>query len=126
MTSNFQKVLRLSVIAAAGAAMMTSAAAGDVALVESLSTNSSGIAYMEYLKPGQVIRLGARDTVVLDYMTSCVQETIRGGTVTIGTELSEVQSGEVFRVKRECGNGKMVLTGDQTAIGGRTFRGAPH
>jgi hypothetical protein len=126
MTSNFQKLLRLSLVATAGTALITSAAAGDVALVESLTTNTSGIGYMEYVKPGQVVRLGARDTLVLTYMTSCVQETIRGGTVTIGTELSEVQSGEVVRVKRECGKGKMVLTGAQTAIGGRSFRGAPH
>jgi hypothetical protein len=62
--------------------MITSAAAGDVALVESLTTKASGIGYMEYVKLGQVVRLGARDTLVLTYMTSCVQETIRGGSAT--------------------------------------------
>ena len=80
---------------------------------------------MDYLKTGQVIRLGPRDTLVLTYMTSCVRETITGGTVTIGADLSEVQSGQVVRTRGQCGVGKMVLTSVQTPIGGRTFRG-PH
>ena len=90
---------RLSILAAAGAMMFASAAAGpiEVALVESMSGNTSTVGYMDYLKPGQVIRLGARDTLVLTYMSSCVRETIRGGTVTIGTDSSDVQSGEVVR-----------------------------
>jgi len=119
---------RLSVLAAAGAVMIASAAAAspiEVALVENLTSNSSDVSYMDYLKTGQVIRLGPRDTLVLTYMTSCVRETITGGTVTIGTDWSEVQSGQVVRTRGQCGVGKMVLTGAQTAIGGRSFRG-PH
>lgn len=120
---------RLSILAAAGAMMFASAAAAgpiEVALVESMSGNTSTVGYMDYLKPGQVIRLGARDTLVLTYMSSCVRETIRGGTVTIGTDSSDVQSGEVVRFRGECGVGKIVLTGAQTPIGGRTFRGPSH
>jgi hypothetical protein len=119
---------RLSVLAAAGAVMIASAAAAgpiEVALVENLTSNSSDVNYMDYLKTGQVIRLGPRDTLVLTYMTSCVRETITGGTVTIGADVSEVQSGQVVRTRGQCGVGKMVLTSVQTPIGGRTFRG-PH
>jgi hypothetical protein len=113
---------------AAGVMIATAAPAAplEVALVESLTGSTSAIEYMDYLKPGQVIRLGARDTLVLTYMTSCVRETIRGGTVTIGTDASDVQSGEVVRIKGQCGVGRIVLTGAQTAIGGRSFRGPSH
>jgi hypothetical protein len=125
MTSNFAG-FRLSMLAAAGAVMIASTATAapvEVALVESLTGNTSTVEYMDYLRPGQIIRLGPRDTLVLTYMTSCVRETIRGGTVTIGTDASNVQSGEVVRVGGECGGGKIMLTGAQTAIGGRSFRG---
>jgi hypothetical protein len=81
---------------------------------------------MDYVRTGEVIRLGARDTLVLTYMTSCIRETITGGIVTIGTDWSEVQSGQVLRMRGQCGVGKTVLTGAQTPIGGRTFRGPGH
>ena len=48
------------------------------------------------------------------------------GTVTVGTDWSEVQSGEIRRLRGQCDAGKMVLTGAQTHIGGRTFRGPTH
>jgi len=133
MTNNFAGVPRLlakaSVLAASAVVMIASAATADpieVALVESLTGNTSTIEHMDYLRPGQVIRLSPRDTLVLTYVGPCVRETIRGGTVTIGTDKSDVQSGEVVRSKGECGAGQIVLTSGQTAIGGRTFRGPPH
>ena len=49
---------------------------------------------MDYLETGRVIRLGARETVVLSYLYSCTRETITGGTVTVGTDRSEVLSGK--------------------------------
>jgi hypothetical protein len=105
----------------------TAAGAGPikVALVESVSGNSSGVEFMDYVQAGQIIRLGPHETIVLSYMGSCVRETITGGTVTVGTDWSEVQSGEVTRLRERCDAGKMELTGAQTAIGGRTFRGPP-
>jgi hypothetical protein len=118
---------RLATLAVAGAvAIMASAAAAaplDVALVESLTSNSPGVGLMDYVQAGQIIRLGPHDTIVLSYMTSCLRETITGGTVTVGTDWSEVQSGEVRRMRGQCDTGKMVLTGAQSHIGGRTFRG---
>jgi hypothetical protein len=125
---NFARI-RLSMIAMVGAIVITSSAAADpvqVALIESLTGNSSKIERMDYLQPGEVIRLGGRDILVLTHLTSCVRETIRGGVVTIGTDASDVQSGEVVRTRSDCASGKILLTGAQTAIAGRSFRGSSH
>jgi hypothetical protein len=120
---------RLATLAVAGAMALASSAAAaapiEVALVESVSGNSSGVQFMDYLQAGQIIRLGPHETIVLSYMGSCVRETITGGTVTVGTDWSEVRSGEVTRLRERCDAGKMQLTGAQTTIGGRAFRGPP-
>lgn len=128
MTSNFGR-LGLSMLSAAVAVMIASTAVAapvEVAMVESLTGNTATVEHMDYLRPGQIIRLGPRDTLVLTYMSSCVRETIRGGIVTIGTDKSDVQSGEVVRSKGECGAGRVVLTGAQAVVGGRSFRGPTH
>jgi hypothetical protein len=119
---------RLATLAVAGAMALASAAAAapiEAALVESVSSNSSGVEFMDYVQAGQIIRLGPHETIVLSYMSSCVRETITGGTVTVGTDWSDVQSGEVRRLRGQCDAGKMVLTGAQSAIGGRAVRGPP-
>ena len=54
--------------------------------------------------------LGPRDTIVLEYMQSCWRETITGGQVTIGTELSDVSAGQVERHKVDCDGGRLMLT----------------
>jgi len=143
MTNNFARMLKLlanagahsrwsgciALFAAVAAVMIASAATAapiEVAFVESLTGNTSTVEHMEYLRPGQVIRLGPRDTLVITYVISCVRETIRGGTVTIGTDRSDVQSGEVVRSKGDCGAGRVVLTDAQAPIAGRTFRGPSH
>jgi hypothetical protein len=116
----------LATLAIAGAVAFASAAAADpieVALVENLTGNSPDVEFMDYVRPGQVIRLGSHQTIVLSYVSSCLRETITGGTVTIGTGWSEVQSGEVRRAKGPCDVGKAMLTGALSQIGGRTFRG---
>jgi hypothetical protein len=106
---------------------LTSAAAAApivVALVESANGNSLSVGSMDYVRAGQIIRLGPHDTIVLRYLNSSLRETITGGTVTVGSDWSEVQSGEVQRLRGECGDGKMVLTVRQSPqIAGRTFRG---
>ena len=52
-----------------------------------------------------------------------MREMITGGTVTVGIDQSQVQSGEVKRSDGRCDVGKMELTGAHTEIAGRTFRG---
>ena len=120
---------RLALCAFAGGALASSiATAGPVgvALVEDVTGNSAGVEFMEYVEKGKLIQLGPRDTIVLNYMGSCIRETITGGTVTVGTDRSEVQAGNVERNKVACDAGKMLLAADQAAqFGGRIVRGAP-
>ena len=119
----------VAVLAVIGVIALTLGAAADpieVALIESTSSNRLDVRPMDYVRAGQIIRLGPRDTIVLTYMSSCLRETITGGVITIGTDWSGVQSGEVQRLPGQCGSGKMVLTGVQIPIAGRTFRGPGH
>ena len=76
---------------------------------------------MDYAHAGQVIRLSPGQTMVLSYGASCVRETITGGTVTIGTEQSEVRSGEVRRTQGGCGKAEPISGAG--AIAGRIYRG---
>lgn len=114
-------------IFAVGACLATaSAAAADpiqVALVENLTGKPAGVEFMDYVRTGQVIRLDPHQTIVLSYMSSCLRETITGGTVIVGTDRSDVQAGEVTRTSVQCETGKVVLTGGLSQIGGRSFRG---
>lgn len=101
--------LALSCLFATGVARAETA----VALVEDVSGKPPGIEFMDYVAPGRAIALGPRDTIVLGYIRSCWRETIRGGTVRIGTDQSEVSGGSVERVKIACDGGRMELAAEQ-------------
>ena len=119
----------LVTLALAGAVAVASPAGADptgIALVESLTGNPSGVEVMDYVRAGQVIRLASHQTIVLSYMASCVRETITGGTVTVGTQRSEVQSGPVRRIEGRCYSGRMQPTDEEAHVGGRVFRGPAH
>jgi hypothetical protein len=108
---------------AAALAIIPAAAEDTAALMECITNHSQRVELMTYAYVGQVIRLSPDQTMVLSYRSSCVRETITGGTVTVGIEHSQVQSGDVKRVNGSCGAGKVELTGEQIAIAGRTYRG---
>ena len=115
-------------VAAVVAAVATTAWAADtseVALIESVTGTPLSVQLMDYVRTGQVIRLGPQDSIVVSYISSCVRETITGGIVTVGTERSQVQSGEVTRTGGRCDQARIVLTGAESQIAGRTFRGGP-
>jgi hypothetical protein len=118
---------RLTAVAVAAVTAIASATAAaspiEAALIESISSNSRGLQNMDYVRAGEIIHLKPHETIVLSYKASCVREMITGGTVTVGIEQSQVQSGEVQRSERRCDAGKMELTGAHTEIAGRTFRG---
>src|SRR6266702_4631856 len=83
---------------AASALCLIGAAAAQaeaVALVEEIGEPRPGIQFMDYLNPGQMIPLRAGERLVIDYMKSCVRETIVGGVVSIGTDKSVVVGGNV-------------------------------
>ncbi len=97
-----------------------------VALVEDVSATNAGVGIMEYVGAGQTIRLGPGETLQLSYLKSCQREVIRGGTVTVGADQSEVAGGDVAREKVRCDAGKLRLTGAQAQqSGAMVFRRAP-
>ena len=87
-------------------------AQAPVALVEDVTGNPPGVGFMDYVGTGKVIQLGKQDSLVVSYMESCVRETIKGGTVTIGSAQSTVQSGQVVRTKVDCDASKMMHTAE--------------
>jgi hypothetical protein len=117
--------IRASILVVAGAVASASFAAPasrQAALVVSVTGKPAGVARMTYVETGKVIELGQHDGIVLGYLKSCVQETITGGTVTVGSDQSEVQSGKVARTKVACDPGK--TDNEREGAGGVVVRGA--
>ena len=108
------RTIPIAALAAVGSLAATLAwAQAPVAVVEDVSGKSAGVEFMDYVAAGKVIKLGPRDTLVLGYLASCWRETITAGTVTIGTEQSEVQNGKVERTRVKCDGGQMNLSAEQ-------------
>jgi hypothetical protein len=111
---------------AAASVALAAAPHSPVAVIEDIVGSPSGIQFMDYAEPGQVIKLGQQDTVVIGYLKSCWHETITGGTVIVGTMLSDVQGGRVERSQASCDGGKMLLTAQLANFSaGAAFRAAP-
>ena len=51
------------VLQAAGAFILTASAQSPAAVVEEIQGSVPGIAFMDYVEPGQIIRLGAHDRI---------------------------------------------------------------
>jgi hypothetical protein len=78
-------------------------AAPPVAVVEDVQGKVTGAEFMDYVVPGQVIKLGPGGKVVLGYMKSCWRETISGiGTVIVGSEQSAVHLADFKTEKVAC------------------------
>jgi hypothetical protein len=91
------------------------AAQAPVAVVEDLQGPVTGAEFMDYVAPGNVIKLGPAGTIVLGYMQSCRRETITGvGTVIVGTEESMVHLGEVKAGKMDCDTNRPHMSNRQT------------
>lgn len=104
----------------------TPAAAAPVAIVEDVSGAVAGIEVLDYVDAGKIIELKGNGTLVLGYLKSCVRETIRGGTVKVGAEQSEVAGGKVERKTSPCDGGKLQLTAEQAGkSGAMVFRRPP-
>ncbi|OPY94058.1 hypothetical protein A5906_15325 [Bradyrhizobium sacchari] len=72
------------------------------AIVEDVQGKIDGIAFMDYVAPGKIIKLGPKASITLSYLKSCQRETISEGVVLVGAEQSTVQLGEVKREKVPC------------------------
>jgi hypothetical protein len=103
-------MIRSGALLATMAFALPAAAQGPVAVVEEVTGPSAGVGFMDYVHAGTVIRLGARDSIVLDYMKSCVREKITGGTIVVGEERSDVRSGTVQRSTVACDAARLTLT----------------
>jgi hypothetical protein len=74
-----------------------------VAVVEDVQGKVTGAEFMDYVVPGQVIKLGPGGKIVLGYMKSCWHETISGiGTVIVGSEQSAVHLADFTADKVAC------------------------
>ena len=96
----------------------------NVALVEEVSGDVKGVEFMDYVAPGQVIKLGPHGSVVLTYMASCWRETITGGTVVIGAEQSLFHLSKVEGVTVDCHRNGEPLPDQQREAAAIVFRGS--
>jgi hypothetical protein len=106
---------KLTLIPALLAASLAQAQAAPepTAIVEEISVAIDGVRPMAYLADGTVIDLPDGARLVVDYLGSCVRETITGGRVTIGTEKSRVANGQVTLTRLDCGKVELALNADQ-------------
>ena len=120
----------LAVIVVSGG-VAKGATANPVALVESLSPSMTGVSEMSYLIAGTVIRLLPGTTLELDYMESCVHETIKATATTvaeirIGQQQSEVTAANISREQADCdGRALLRLAATESDVGAAAVWRAP-
>jgi hypothetical protein len=119
-----QKIALLAPAIAGILGLAAAAAEGPVAVVEDVKGRVAGVEFMDYVAAGKVIKLGAKESIVLGYMNSCWRETITGGVVVVGEEQSTVYASTIERSKVDCDTGQMQL-GERQAkqSAGTVFRG---
>lgn len=97
------KHLFTAVVALVAFTGVAGAGQAPVAVIEDLQGKVTGADLMDYVVPGQVIKLNAGSSIVIGYMKSCWRETISGiGTVIVGTEQSSVHLAEFKAGKVPC------------------------
>ncbi len=88
-------------------------AQGPAAIVEEVDASRAGVAVMDFVNAGRIIKLGEKGTLILGYLRSCIREQISGGTISVGVERSVVEGGRVHRKRVECDGGRLLLTLEQ-------------
>jgi hypothetical protein len=116
-------VLLVDAVALLGSSAQT---APPAALVEDVTAGVAGVEAFDYVSAGKQIQLGGAGKLVLGYLNSCQEETIVGGTVTVGSDQSTVAGGSVGRKTVACAGKPMQLTAEQSGTsGGLVFRKPP-
>lgn len=95
------------------------------ALVEDIQGKVTGAEFMDYVVPGQVIKIGTTGSIVLSYLKSCRRESISGiGTVIVGADESKVHLSAVKDEKVECDASHAHATTKETSeVAATVFRG---
>ncbi len=97
----------------------TLAAGAPTAIVETADPGRGDIGLFEMLESGRTIALKKDERLVLGYLQSCIQETVRGGRlggkVVIGQRESIVSGGQVTRQEVECTGAQVGL--DKSTVG---------
>ncbi len=101
-------------VVAANALYNPASAQRPVALVEDVDAPRAQVGFMDYVKAGQVIELGATGTLKLGYLKSGLSESIIGGQVIVGLQKSEVRGGTIKTERVECDGGRLELTAEET------------
>ena len=114
------RILALSLTALLGSTTLASAQTPS-AIVESVKGQVAGAEFMDYVRPGQVIKLGANGSIVLAYLASCLRETITGGVVIVGADESRVSLGDISREKPVCDTAQIQVS-DSATSGGQRHR----
>ncbi len=88
--------------------IVSPALAEPAAIVEEINHDRPDVQFMDMLDQGVVIELAGGQSLVLGYMSSCIRESIHGGTVTIGARQSSVAGGSVERIEVQCDTGNVL------------------
>jgi hypothetical protein len=108
--------LLVAVVALAGQSS-PGRAADPVAIVEE-APEHTGVVFMDYLDAGYAFELAPGEKFVVNYLKSCLRETIIGGRVVIGFEKSAVKGGQINRDELDCSGRGMRLSPEQSQESG--------
>jgi len=126
---SWSDVTALKVAAIAFAVLVGSGVAAKAeppaALVEDVQGKVTGAEFMDYVVPGQVIKIGTTGSIVLSYLKSCRRETISGiGTVIVGADESKIHLSTIKDEKVECDASHAHATTKETSeVAATVFRG---
>ncbi len=89
-------------------------AAGPSAIVEEISYKTDELVAFDYLFPGREITIPAGQTLVIGYLSSCVREVVKGGSIRIGGAQSEGDA-SITREAMACAGAASVEGADASA-----------
>lgn len=98
---------------------------GPAAIVEDASPDITDPGAMDYLAAGRVIDLKPGQWLVIGYLSSCVQEEIRGGRIVIGAERSSADETKVKRSKVPCQGSAQLSQAQAGKSAAMVFRKPP-